>query len=396
MNIIQMAVSELREYENNPRNNDGAVQAVAESIEQFGFKVPIIIDSSGVIIAGHTRKKAAERLELASVPCIVADDLTPEQIKAFRIADNKTGELAEWDFDLLERELAELTAFDVDMSLFGFDESLFDSFNIDTALEADEEFDVEKEMAEIDEPITREGDIWVFGKHRLMCGDSTEKKDVLRLLNGKKADMVFTDPPYGVNVKGGKNKSNIAGDLTQTAIPFAFELAVETATKEEARFYFCGGEGNIGLYGKLFERYLQQIPRHLIWVKNGFTLKQLGYHTQYEIIFYGYKAGGGGIKHWYSGRTMEEASDVWQIKRDATTTYLHPTQKPIELPSRAIKNSSPKGALIYEPFGGSGSTLIACEQLDRQCYTMEIDPKYCDVIIKRWEKLTGEKAVLLP
>jgi DNA modification methylase len=233
-----------------------------------------------------------------------------------------------------------------------------------------------------------------LGEHRLLCGDSTKAEDVERLMDGNKADMVFTDPPYGVNIQGGKNNSTIAGDLTQTAIPFSFDLAVSTATKESARLYFCGGEGNIGLYAKLFERFCRQLPRHLIWVKESHVMKPNGYHNQYEIIFHGYKAGGGGLNNWFGGRTEDEASDVWQLKRDNRSDYLHPTQKPTSLPARAIKNSAPAKGLVYEPFGGSGSTLIASEQTGRVCYNMELDPKYCDVIVKRWEDFTGKKAEL--
>jgi len=243
--------------------------------------------------------------------------------------------------------------------------------------------------------ITKLGDIWLCGKHRVMCGDSTKAEDVERLMDGVKADMVFTDPPYGVNVKGGsKGNKTIAGDLTQTAIPFSFDLAVQSATKSDARFYFCGGEGNLGLYDKLFDRFLRQLPRHLIWMKNGFVMKPNNYHNQYEIIYFGYGPKGGDLAHWFSGRTESEASDIWQVKRDAGSAYLHPTQKPVELPERAIKNSSPPGAVVYDPFGGSGSTLIAAEQTGRTAYLMEIDPLYVDVTVQRWEDYTGEKGVL--
>lgn len=227
-----------------------------------------------------------------------------------------------------------------------------------------------------------------------MCGDSTDVDVIRRLMDGTKADMVFTDPPYGVNVKGGKDKGNlIMGDLTQTAIPFSFEIAVEKCTKEKSHFYFCGGESNIQLYQKLFDRYLHMLPKHLIWVKNGFVMKQNGYHNQFEIIFHGYKQGSGAL--WYGGRTEAEASDVWHINRDAASSYVHPTQKPIAVPARAIKNSCPPDGSVVDLFGGSGSTLIACEQLKRKCFMCELDPHYCDVIIQRWENLTGQKAVLV-
>lgn len=382
MTIVDYKLSDIKPYEKNPRKNDDAVKFVANSIKEFGFKVPIVIDKDNVIVCGHTRYKAAKQLGLETVPCIMADDLTPAQIKAFRLADNKTAEKAEWDFSFLEEELAGLL--DFDMGDFGFD-----------IPEAEEPTDIIEDEPPADdevEPRCKTGEIWVLGNHRLMCGDSTDKASVEKLMAGKQADMVFTDPPYGVNVKGGKDKGNlIMGDLTQTAIPFSFEIAVTKCTKDKAHFYFCGGEANIQLYQKLFDRYLHMLPKHLIWVKNGFVMKQNGYHNQFEIIFHGYKQGSGGL--WYGGRTEDEASDVWHINRDASSTYLHPTQKPIGVPARAIKNSCPPNGSVVDLFGGSGSTLIACEQLNRSCYMMELDPHYCDVIIQRWENFTGKKAV---
>ena len=380
-------VADLKEYENNPRKNKKAVEAVAQSIKQFGFKNPIIIDGDGVIIAGHTRKAAAEQLGLETVPCIIADDLTPEQAAAFRLADNKTAELAEWDFDKLAEEVKALADFPVDLSDFGFDLSEFEE-----RVEVEEgDYTAEEEQEEEIVPRMKVGEVWQLGRHRLMCGDSTEKADVLKLLDGAKADMVFTDPPYGVNVQGGKNNNTIAGDLTQTAIPFSFEIATEIATKDAARFYFCGGEANISIYFKLFERYLRQMPRLLVWVKENQVLSHNNYHKQYELIFFGYKKGGGNV--WYSTRENADASDVWQVKRDPTNTYVHPTQKPVELPARAIRNSSKKGDVVFEPFSGSGSTMLACEQLDRVCYAMELDPYYCEMTARRWESLTGQTAV---
>ena len=378
-------VADLKEYGNNPRKNKKAVEAVAKSIDNFGFKNPIIIDKDGVIIAGHTRKAAAEQLGLDVVPCIIADDLTPEQAAAFRLADNKTAELSEWDDDKLAEEIKALEDFPVDLSEFGFDLSEFE----ERQEVAEDDYEEEEEAEQIT-PRAKAGEVWQLGRHRLMCGDSTNKADVLKLLDGARADMVFTDPPYGVNVEGGKNNNTIAGDLTQTAIPFSFEIATEVATKEKARFYFCGGEANISFYFKLFERYMRQMPKLLVWVKENQVLSHAGYHKQYELIFYGYKQGGGNV--WCSSREMQDASDVWNVSRDPSKTYVHPTQKPVELPARAIRNSSNKGDIVFEPFSGSGSTMLACEQLDRVCYAMEIDPVYCEATMRRWEHLTGQTA----
>jgi DNA modification methylase len=234
--------------------------------------------------------------------------------------------------------------------------------------------------------------LWKLGDHRLMCADCTEESNVKLLFDSEKADMVFTDPPYGVNLKSNGGKS-IMGDLSQVLIPFSFDLSVNIATKDKAWFYFCGTSLNAAMYSKILNRYLFSIPQIIVWKKNGFVFRHNGYHSQFEFIFYGFKQGGGG--RWFGGRKEHEASDVWEIKKDASKYYLHPTQKPVELPARAIRNSSDVGMIVYDPFCGSGSTLIACEDLKRRCYAIEIDPYYCDVIIKRWESATGKKAELL-
>lgn len=386
LKIEYLPVKALKPYDKNTRKHQKLdVDNIARSIEKYGMNDAIgIWGEENIIVEGHGRLMACKKLGIKEVPCVRLDHLTDEQRREYAIAHNATAELSAWDLDILPDELAEL-----DLSDFDFDFGLPE--------EKTETEVVEDEVPEVDEdaePIAKLGNIWQLGRHRLMCGDSTDKATVEMLMDGKKADMVFTDPPFGVNVKGGKDKGNmIAGDLTQTAIPFSFEIAVQIATKEKAHIYFCGAEANIQLYQKLFDRYLHILPKHLIWVKNGFVMKQNGYHNQFEIIFHGYKIGSGGL--WYGGRTEEEASDVWHISREASSNYVHPTQKPIGVPARAIKNSSPVGGSVVDLFGGSGSTLIACEQLDRTCYMMELDPKYCDVIIKRWETLTGEKAVLI-
>jgi len=385
----------LLPYDRNPRKNDHAVEQVARAIERFGFRVPIVARSSGEVIDGHLRLKAARHLGLAEVPVVLADDMTEEQVRAFRLSVNRMAELAEWDSDLLAVEIADLAELGVDIEAIGFDAPALAEIGIDVGGSSRAEV-VEGETPEPPaDPITKPGDLWLLGDHRLLCGDSTKAEDVERLMAGEKADMVFTDPPYGVNIQGSKNgrATLIAGDLTQTAIPFSFDLAVTLATASDARLYFCGGEGNLYLYQKLFEKHCRQLPRHLIWIKNGFTMKPNGYHNQYEIIFHGYKPGGGSLEKWFGERTEDAASDCWKISRDASSLYEHPTQKPVALPTRAIANSSPKGGLVYEPFGGSGSTFLAAEQLGRKCYGMEIDPTYCDVIVRRWETLTGKTAV---
>ena len=385
--FLTLPIDKVIPYENNPRVNDIAVNDVVASIRQCENIDPIEVDENNIILSGHTRLKALKALDYTEVQVLRITGLTDEQKRKYRILANKTAEKAEWDFEKLELELDGL---DFEGYDFGFDVDL-SNFEQDGQKEVVEDDYNEEPPAE---PKAKLGDLYQLGQHRLICGDSTDVNVINRLMNGVKADMVFTDPPFGVNAKGGKDKGNmIMGDLTQTAIPFSFEIAVTKCTKDKAHFYFCGAEANIQLYQKLFDRYLHILPKHLIWVKNGFVMKQAGYHNQFEIIFHGYKQGSGGL--WYGGRTEDEASDVWHIKRDAPSAYLHPTQKPIGVPARAIKNSCPPSGSVVDLFGGSGSTLIACEQLNRKCYMCELEPKYIDVIIDRWEKFTGEKAVLL-
>jgi site-specific DNA-methyltransferase (adenine-specific) len=384
LQIKEIEISSLIEYENNPRNNDGAVDAVAESIKQFGFKVPIVIDRDNVIVAGHTRLKAARKIGLEKVPCIVADDLTPEQIKAYRLADNKTGELAEWDFSALEIELAEIES-DFDMSAFGFDISDFEDIHEIT----------EDEVPEVDEenePICKTGDIWNLGKHRLMCGDSTNVSDVEKLMNGDKADLLLTDPPYNVAYEGGtKEKLKIENDDMsdeefQEFLISAFENS-NIVMKDGASFYIWHSDSEGFNFRSACKNTGWKIRQCLIWVKNSIVLGRQDYQWKHEPCLYGWKDGA--AHYFVDDRTQ---STVWEFNKPLRNME-HPTMKPVDLIARAINNSSRSDNIVLDIFGGSGTTLIACEQLNRKCYMMELDPKYCDVIIKRWENLTGEKAV---
>lgn len=396
----------FREFPNNPR------KISRRQFDQLGETLHALGDLSGILYnrrtknfpGGNQRSKAIE-FDQCEIEYVQQFDTADEQGTVaigfviwegnrynYREVDwdeaterhanlvaNKGG--GDWDFDILAdawsaEELSEGGFTEVEIGSI-FPEEPKDHDTTEGAMPdpADAAFVKLGDLVEI-----RKGDQTL---HRLLCGDSTDKNTVLRLLDGEKCQAVVTDPPYGVNVKGGKNKSNIAGDLTQTVIPFSVEIAVQVATDDKARFYFFGGEGNIPMYHKLFERYLQQMPKMCIWVKDGFVLKQLGYHTQYELVFFGYKAGGGGAKHWYAGRTMAEASDVWQYARDHASTYVHPTQKPIQLLCRPILNSTKEGDAVYEPFSGSGSTMIACHELGRRCYALDIDPQYVSATIRR-------------
>ncbi len=392
MQIVEKKVTELKAYEKNPRKNDNAVGPVAESIKEFGFKVPIIVDKDNVIVAGHTRLKAAKKLGMETVPCIVADDLTPEQIKAFRLADNSTAQIAEWDLELLKDELMEL---DFDMALFGLEKEIKDIERI-FAPEI-----IEDDVPEVDEKniITKLGDIWQLGRHRLMCGDSTKEEDVAKLMNGNKADLLFTDPPYNVAMESKskdilktKNYAHIENDdLSLEDFKVFLEkvfINANNSLKDDASYYVfsCQGGDNELMMMMMMRECGIKCRHQIIWVKDApvFSMGRLDYDYKHEPILYGWKK-----KHNFY-RNGEQDKSVWEYKR--TENKLHPTMKPVELIANALNNSTKKNDLVFDLFGGSGSTLIACEQLNRICYMMELDPKYCDVIIKRWETLTGKKA----
>ncbi|HBR20536.1 MAG: hypothetical protein UV78_C0046G0002 [Parcubacteria group bacterium GW2011_GWA2_43_17] len=392
MKIEMMKISEIKAYSGNPRDNSGAIAAVAESIRQFGFKVPVIVDMNGTLIAGHTRILAARELGMTEVPAIRADDLTPEQVKAFRIADNKLHELSKWDYELLPIELAQLQEMDFDLGVLGFDE---DELAKLLGQEVKEGLtDPDDVPAPPDEAITKPGDIWVLGDHRLMCGDSTKKEDVTRLMNGQLADMVFTDPPYNVAYVGGtddamtiKNDSMSAKDYEKFMDEFFARY--RQSIKPAASLYICHAsqwqlETELSIRRAGFE-----VRNPIIWVKNCGAFGFARYKFQHEPIFYCHIAGQS--DSWYGDLTQ---TTVWNEKKPSANR-LHPTMKPVEIVHRALVNSSKAGDLVLDLFMGSGTTLIACEQTGRRSYGMELDPIYCDVIVKRYEEFTGGKAVLI-
>ena len=390
MQIINKKTSEIKPYEKNPRKNDEAVKYVAESIKQFGFKVPIVLDKDNVIVAGHTRYKAAKKLKMTEVPCVVADDLTDEQVKAYRLADNKVAEKAEWDFDLLNSELDEL--FDFDMTVFGFEDDV-----IEEEPEVVED-DYNEELPE--EPVTKPGDIWLLGNHRLMCGDSTNITDVEKLMDGDKADMAFTDPPWNVNY-GAVKEGNAQGYKPRTIMndfmgteefkDFMFEAfaSLNFASKDGAMTYVVMSAQEWGNMMLTLAQNNYHWSSTIIWNKDSLVLSRKDYHTKYEPIWYGWKEG-----NRLCPLEDRKQCDVWDIPRPKKSEE-HPTMKPVELVARAITNSSKPGNIVIDLFGGSGTTLIASEQTNRCCRSMELDPKYCDVIVRRWEQLTGKKAELL-
>lgn len=381
MEIIKLKIADIVPYDKNPRKNDGAVDAVAESIKQCGYCAPIVIDEDNVILAGHTRLKALKKLKYKECECVRKVGMTEEQKRKYRLLDNKTNELAEWDMDLLKGELEGLDFLDFD---FGFD----------IADESAPQAIVEDDAPEVDnqaEPITKLGDIWQLGRHRLMCGDSTDKKTIDLLMDGAAADMLLTDPPYNVNYEGGTAAAlKIANDNmpAQQFFEFlkaAFEAA-DGAMHEGAAFYIWHAESEGLNFRTACEAAEWKVRQCLIWVKNSFVMGRRDYQWKHEPCLYGWKDG---ARHnWYNDRCQ---TTILEFDRPVKNKD-HPTMKPVALFAYQIQNSTKKGDIVLDLFGGSGTTIIACEQTGRSGYCMELDPKYCDVIIKRFENLTGVKA----
>ena len=384
MELIEMKLENIHPYERNPRKNDGAVSSVAESIKQCGYVAPIIVDEDHVILAGHTRLKALKKLGYKTAPVVIKEGLTDEQKRKYRILDNKTGELAEWNFDLLAEELEGLDFGDLDMD-WGLEEDLdVDEIVEETPPAVDEEND----------PVCRPGEIWKLGRHRLMCGDSTKTEDVENLMNGEKASLCITDPPYNVDYQGHTDEHlKILNDKQSIE---DFKEFLKTAFEQMNKCLLGGGAYYIWHASRTqreFETALNevglQVRQQLIWVKNAMTLGRQDYQWRHEPCFYGWKEGA--AHYFVDDRTQTTVfEEAKPIKND-----VHPTMKPVKLIAKFVENSSKKDDIVLDLFGGSGSTLIASEQLRRKCYIMEFDPKFCDVIIRRWEKLTGEKAICL-
>lgn len=384
MKVEAKSIDEIKPYENNPRDNDDAVDAVANSIKEFGWQQPIVVDNEGVIIAGHTRYKAAKKLGLKHVPVVVADNLTPDQVKAYRLADNKTAELADWDMDLLNEELDQIR--DIDMSQFGFDD--LDSLELEDADTAkDDNFD----EATPAEPKSKSGQIYQLGRHRLMCGDSTNKSE-----GGYQADLLLTDPPYNVDYTG-KTKTamkiandHLKGDDFYKFLYSAFDCAKENM-KDGAAYYvwYASGTPMSYVFNKALNDVGMKVRQQLIWEKNQIVIGRQDYQWQHEPCLYGWNEDGSHA--WYSDRKQSTVLHFDKPQR----SDLHPTMKPIPLFDYQIKNSSKSGDIVLDLFGGSGTSIMACEQDGRTCYTMEFDPKYVDVIIKRWEEFTGKRAKLI-
>lgn len=386
--LIDVPISDLTPYERNPRKNDEAVKKVAASLERFGLvKNSVVVDEDMVLITGHTTLKAMQSLGWTACPAVTqVFGLTEEEKRAYRIADNKLGELAEWDLELLALELDDLKVLDFDLDQTGFDDKELGKI-LDTSKEASED-DYEPPV-EIETSIQR-GDLFRLGRHRLLCGDSTSAEDVGRLTDGEKADLLLTDPPYGVSYVGKtKDALTIENDaLTEEGleelIRGAFSLA-ETNCRPGAYWYATVPAGPLHLLFADDWKARGILRQIMVWVKDSMVLGHSEYHYRHEPILFGWMPG---ERYKNPDRTR---TTVWECPRPKASRE-HPTMKPVALWARAIQDGSREADLVFDPFLGSGTTLVACEQLGRTCYGMEISPQYCQVIIDRWEKLTGQKA----
>lgn len=390
MKVQNWPTSQPIPYVRNPRKNDGAVAKVKASIQEFGFQQPIVVDKEGVIIVGHTRHQAALALGLPKVPVVVADNLTSSQAKAYRLADNRTNEEATWADNLLALELDELKLSEFDLALTGFsDEELSAYCALAEATQSGLTVDDACPEPPL-QPKSRLGDVWILGNHRLMCGDSTTVADVERLMAGEKADMVWTDPPYNIAYEGGsKKREMIKNDLVDDFYQFlldAYTVAYGVMTPGAA-IYVTHADTERVNFTKAFVDAGFHLSSVIIWAKNNSTFGRQDYFWKHEPMLYGWHSGGA---HQWHGPNTEDT--VWCIDRPSRSEE-HPTMKPIPLIERALSNSSTAGQVVLDLFGGSGSTLVACEKTARFARLMELDPKYCDVIVKRWQDFTGKQAV---
>lgn len=417
MQIELINIDEIIPYENNAKlHPKEQIEQIKKSILEFGNNDPIAIDKDNVIIEGHGRLLALKELGYKEVEVIKLGHLTEEQRKAYTLIHNKLTMNTDFDIEILESELAAINI--IDMSDFDFD--------LDIEMEVstiEDDYDVEEKLEQIEEPKSKLGDVYQLGKHRLMCGDSTQKKDVMQLMNNQVADMLLTDPPYNVNISNSDGMTiendNMSDDNFKQFLNSAFQTA-SASLKKGGAFYIWHGDSETVNFRNACEDNELSVRQCLIWVKNGFNFGRQDYKWKHEPCLYGWKNGASHyfIDEFNNPTVIEDNLNIDLLKKEelkklveellsdrVPTTIIHedkplkndkhPTMKPINLLSFQIKNSSKKEEIVLDLFGGSGSTLISCEQLNRKCYMMEYDPKYVDVIIDRWETLTGKKAVLV-
>lgn len=394
MNIQILKIENLKPAEYNPRKDltpeDEEYQKIKKSLTEFGYVAPVIVNSDMTVIGGHQRLKVLKELGYTEIECNVVD-LDKDKEKALNIALNKiTGE---WDSTKLEELLAELKETNIDMDMTGFSFDEVDNMLKDITGSKEDDFDLEQALNEIEEPISKPGDVWILGRHRLMCGNSTQKEDVIHLMNKQDADMILTDPPYNVDYEGKTSAALKIENDNMNETEFynflidAFRNMFESVKHGGSIYVFHADTEGLN-FRNAFKAVGFKLAQCLVWVKNTFVMGRQDYQWRHEPILYGWKEGAG--HYFVDNRKQSTVLEFDKPSRNAE----HPTMKPIDLLVYLIKNSSKENDLILDLFGGSGSTLIAAEQTKRICYTMELDPRYCDVIIKRWENLTGEKAIL--
>ena len=368
-------------------HSDAQVAQIAGSIAEFGFVNPVLVGDDGVIVAGHGRIMAARKLGLDQAPVIVLAHLSPTQRRALMIADNQIASNSGWDDEMLAAELAALKEEDFDLDLLGFDDAALDRLLADT-IEATEASDEAPEPPA--NPVSRPGDVWICGEHRVICGDATVLGDVETVLDGELADMTFCDPPYNVNYANsakdkqrGKNRAILNDALGESFGAFLYDASVNILTVTKGAVYICMSSSELDTLQKAFREAGGKWSTFVIWAKNTFTLGRADYQRQYEPILYGWKDG---ADHYWCG--ARDQGDVWFVDKPHKND-LHPTMKPVALVERAIRNSSKSRDIVLDPFGGSGTTMIACENTGRRARLIELDPKYVDVIVTRWQSLTG-------
>lgn len=389
-------IDKLLPYVRNARqHSDEQIAQIAASIAEFGFVNPILTGADGVLVAGHGRLAAARKLGLPTVPVVVLDHLTPTQRRALVLADNRLAELATWDDALLRIELEALQDDGFDLDLTGFDADALAELLADEEPQIDGRTEDDAAPDVPEEPVSRPGDVWRLGPHRLVCGDATTAEAYARLFpDGERADMVFTDPPYNVNYANsakdklrGKHRPILNDALGEGFYDFLFDALALIMAHTRGAIYVAMSSSELDTLQAAFRAAGGHWSTFIIWAKNTFTLGRSDYQRQYEPILYGWPEGA--TRHWCGDR---DQGDVWQIKKPQKND-LHPTMKPVELVERAIRNSSRPGDVVLDPFGGSGTTLIAAEKAGRVARLIELDPKYADVIVRRWQDWTGRQAM---
>jgi DNA modification methylase len=395
LQVVTWPVEKLIPYARNARtHSDDQVAQIAASIAEFGWTNPILAGADGIVIAGHARLLAARKLRMTEVPVIVLDHLTESQRRALVLADNRLALNAGWDEEMLRVELVALEEEGFNLDVVGFTEDeiedlLRDPNEVNAGNTDDDSVPETPETA-----VTVAGDVWILGDHRLLCGDATQMDSVEKVMAGGLADMVFTDPPYNVNygatmkdkLRGKKRK--IANDnLGQDFEQFLRDACVNILAVTKGAIYVCMSSSELHTLQKAFREAGGHWSTFVIWAKNTFTMGRSDYQRQYEPMLYGWKEG---TDHFWCG--ARDQGDVWFVKKPVVND-LHPTMKPVELVERAIRNSSKGRDTVFDPFGGSGTTLIACEKSGRQARLVELEPKYCDVIVRRWQEFSGKQAV---